>query len=138
MFQKSCKDCGRDFCSQCVLQPSRRPSSASSRDYQCKSCQILLTGTFSRSQLLKWKIKDLKALLTKQNINTSKCKEKSDLIDLLFTNYGNTPNLYRRGTEQEILVQQMTVSSIANVLILQTLAALQKRPRQTAQTGLPF
>lgn len=105
--KKSCSDCGRHFCSQCVIQPNRRPSSANSKDYQCKSCQILLTGKFTRTQLLTWKIKDLKALLNKQNINISKCKEKSDLIDVIFTNYGGTQNLYRRGTEQELLVQQM-------------------------------
>ena len=111
-FQKPCKDCGRNFCSQCVTQPSRRPFFASSKDYQCRCCQILLTGSFSRSQLLKWKIKDLKAPLTKQNINTSKCKEKTDLIDLLFIYYGNTPNMYRRNTEHETKVQQMVVSTL--------------------------
>lgn len=105
--KKPCKDCGRNFCSQCVIQPNRRPSSANSKDYQCKTCQILLAGKFTRTQLLTWKIKDLKALLNRQNVNISKCKEKGDLIDVIFTSYGGTQNLYRRGTEQEMLVQQM-------------------------------
>lgn len=105
--KKCCKDCGRHFCSQCVMQQNPRPSSANSKTYQCRTCHVLLTGTFTRSQLLTWKVKDLKALLNKQNINISKCKEKSDLIDVIFTNYGGAPNLLRRGTEQELLVQQM-------------------------------
>ena len=70
----------------------------------------MLTGKFTRSQLQGWKVKDLKALLNKQNINISKCKEKSDLIDVIISNYGGSQNLYRRGTEQELLVQQMAVS----------------------------
>lgn len=106
--KKSCKDCARHFCSQCISQPGRRPTSASSKDHQCRTCQILLTGKFTRTQLLTWKVKDLKALLNKQNINISKCKEKSDLIDVIVSNYGGTQNLFRRGTEQELLVQQMT------------------------------
>lgn len=105
--KKCCKDCGRHFCSQCISQTGRRPGSASSKEHQCQTCQVLLTGKFTRSQLQGWKVKDLKALLNKQNINISKCKEKSDLIDVIISNYGGSQNLYRRGTEQELLVQQM-------------------------------
>ncbi|WAR03791.1 RNF34-like protein [Mya arenaria] len=82
-----CKDCGRTFCNNCSLQHGH--------EHQCKKCNILLCGHFTRSQLLQWKVKDLKCLLTKQSVNTSKCKEKSDLIDLIFSYFGNTSDGYQ-------------------------------------------
>ncbi|KAH3870820.1 E3 ubiquitin-protein ligase RNF34-like isoform X1 [Dreissena polymorpha] len=84
--QAHCKDCGRMFCSNCATR--------SGLDSQCKKCYILVNGKFTRAQLMMWKVKDLKALLHKQNINTATCSEKTELIDLIFSYYGNTPNGY--------------------------------------------
>ena len=106
MFQKQCKDCGRNFCSNCCVSGG----SSSPRLVQCKKCQILLTGTFSRSLLAGWKVKDLKALLKKQNVNTSKCKEKEDLIELIFIYFGGNPNYNRHTSEQERFVEELAVS----------------------------
>lgn len=90
-LQVGCKDCGRIFCSKCAV--------VSGQTSQCKKCRIITSGTFTKSQLNQMKIKDLKALLMKQNINTSKCKEKEDLIELIYKNFGNPSNPYRRDTE---------------------------------------
>ncbi|XP_045172014.2 E3 ubiquitin-protein ligase RNF34-like [Mercenaria mercenaria] len=86
--QLPCKDCGRTFCSVCFV-PARK---------QCKKCQMLLSGNFTRPQLKQWKPKDLKALLHKHDVNTSKCHEKDELIDLIFSYFGSTS---RGGAEQE-------------------------------------
>ena len=50
---------------------------------------MLLTGTFTRQELIKWKVKDLKCLLNKRSISTEGCKEKQELIDLIVINFGN-------------------------------------------------
>lgn len=78
--QLPCKDCERKFCSVCYNSALR----------QCKKCQILLSGNFTRPQLKQWKPKDLKALLHKHDVNTTKCREKDDLIDLIFSYFGVT------------------------------------------------
>lgn len=88
----SCKDCERNFCSLCSM-PSKR---------QCKKCHILLSGNFTRSQLLQWKPKDLKALLHKHDINTTNCREKDELIDLIFHYFAGATSSRRddgRGSE---------------------------------------
>lgn len=89
--QLLCKDCGRKFCSVCYVQTGK----------QCKKCQILLSGNFSRIQLKQWKPKDLKALLHRHDVNTSKCHEKDDLIDLIFSNFGSRTNYNTRDSEPE-------------------------------------
>ena len=50
---------------------------------------MLLTGTFTRQELIKWKAKDLKCLLNKRSISTEGCKEKQELIDLIVINFGH-------------------------------------------------
>lgn len=92
-----CKECDRNFCDVCLVQP----------DQQCKKCIILLSGNFTRQLLQSWKVKDLKALLDRQNVNTSKCREKNDLIDLIFSYFGHTSNLYRPGTAHERHVEEL-------------------------------
>ncbi|XP_048761396.2 E3 ubiquitin-protein ligase RNF34-like isoform X2 [Ostrea edulis] len=83
--KKLCKDCGRHFCANCVmhLQDSVKRSHR-----QCKKCNILTSGNFTRQDLQKWKVKDLRSLLDKRNISTEACTEKHDLIDLLVITFG--------------------------------------------------
>ncbi|KAL3857861.1 hypothetical protein ACJMK2_012491 [Sinanodonta woodiana] len=85
--KKICKDCERNFCSNCVLQQQLNPGDLTGL-WQCKMCQTLISGTFTRSELTSWKIKDLKALLQKRKIDISACREKKDLIDVIFANFG--------------------------------------------------
>lgn len=59
---------------------------------QCKNCSVLMSGNFNRQDLMKWKIKDLRILLTKKNISTEMCTEKPDLIDLLVMHFGSNSN----------------------------------------------
>lgn len=51
-----------------------------------------MSGNFNRQDLMKWKIKDLRILLTKKNISTEMCTEKPDLIDLLVMHFGSNSN----------------------------------------------
>lgn len=55
---------------------------------QCKKCNILTSGKFTRQDLQKWKVKDLRCVLHKRNISTETCREKHDLIDLLVITFG--------------------------------------------------
>lgn len=86
--KKMCRECERYFCSNCVHRLSLK---GHNRDTfrQCKQCRILLTGSFTRQELIKWKVKDLKCLLIKRNISTDGCKEKQELIDLIVINFGH-------------------------------------------------
>lgn len=103
--KKLCKLCARHFCSACSVQTSSPRDSP--REQQCKKCDILISGNFTQTQLTEWKVKDLKAVLNNQNVNTSKCREKDDLIDLVFKNFSCNPNFNRRGTEHQLLVEQL-------------------------------
>ncbi|KAK3595724.1 hypothetical protein CHS0354_025347 [Potamilus streckersoni] len=85
--KKICKDCERDFCSSCMIQQQSYPGDLNSL-WQCKMCQTLISGTFTRSELMNWKNKDLKALLQKRKIDISACREKEDLIDAVFATFG--------------------------------------------------
>ncbi|KAL4223880.1 RING finger protein 34 [Mactra antiquata] len=92
----SCKDCERLFCVPCSMQPLQ----------QCKKCSIVLSGNFSRAQLKEWKPRDLKAILQKHNVNTSICREKDELIDLIFSYFGcniNRTNTQASGAGDDLL-----------------------------------
>lgn len=86
--KKICRECERCFCSNCVHRLSLKGQNKETF-HQCKKCRILLTGTFTRQELIKWKVKDLKCLLMKRNISTDGCKEKQELIDLIVINFGH-------------------------------------------------
>lgn len=83
--KKLCKDCGRYFCANCVMQLQQNVKRS---HRQCKKCNILTTGNFTRQDLQKWKVKDLRSVLNKRNISTEACTEKHDLIDLLVITFG--------------------------------------------------
>lgn len=83
--KKLCKDCGRYFCANCVMQLQENVKKS---HRQCKKCNILTTGRFTRQDLQKWKVKDLRCVLHKRNISTETCREKHDLIDLLVITFG--------------------------------------------------
>lgn len=84
-LQKLCKDCGRYFCANCVMQLQENVKKS---HRQCKKCNILTSGRFTRQDLQKWKVKDLRCVLHKRNISTETCREKHDLIDLLVITFG--------------------------------------------------
>lgn len=44
------------------------------------------------------KVKDLKAPLVQQHVNISKCREKEDLIELIYRHFANPSNPYKRDT----------------------------------------
>lgn len=83
--KKLCKDCGRYFCANCVMQQQENVKKS---NRQCKKCNILTSGKFTRQDLQKWKVKDLRCVLHKRNISTETCREKHDLIDLLVITFG--------------------------------------------------
>lgn len=86
--KKLCRECERYFCSNCVHRLSLKGQKRETFR-QCKKCRMLLTGTFTRQELIKWKAKDLKCLLNKRSISTEGCKEKQELIDLIVINFGH-------------------------------------------------
>lgn len=86
--KKMCRECERYFCSRCVHRLSLKGQKKETFR-QCKKCRILLTGSFTRQELIRWKVKDLKCLLMKRNISTDGCREKQELIDLIVINFGH-------------------------------------------------
>ncbi|XP_060079709.1 E3 ubiquitin-protein ligase RNF34-like [Ylistrum balloti] len=88
--KKICKYCDRTFCSNCVHR-YRDPDNNRMTYRQCNTCKVLMSGKFTRSDLMKWKVKELRILLNKRNVSTNTCKEKHDLIDLLFINFAKSP-----------------------------------------------
>ncbi|OWF44900.1 E3 ubiquitin-protein ligase RNF34-like [Mizuhopecten yessoensis] len=88
--KKICRYCDRNFCSSCVHR-YRDPVNNRSTYRQCNTCKVLMSGKFTRSDLMKWKVKELRILLNKRNVSTNTCKEKHDLIDLLFVNFAKSP-----------------------------------------------
>ncbi|XP_033747538.1 E3 ubiquitin-protein ligase RNF34-like [Pecten maximus] len=88
--KKMCRYCDRIFCSSCVHR-YRDPENNRMTYRQCNTCKVLMSGKFTRSDLMKWKVKELRILLNKRNVPTNTCKEKHDLIDLLFINFAKTP-----------------------------------------------
>ncbi|CAE1274790.1 RNF34 [Acanthosepion pharaonis] len=83
--KKTCYHCGRHFCSSCC----QRQWNNIQLNRQCRKCQILTSGNFTRNDLMQWKVKDLQVFLRKKNISTSTCTEKHDLVELLLRHFGN-------------------------------------------------
>lgn len=77
---------------------------------QCKKCNILTSGKFTRQDLQKWKVKDLRCVLHKRNISTETCREKHDLIDLLVITFGVVSQ--NNSEERSSSSSQSTVSFI--------------------------
>ncbi|KAL5017549.1 hypothetical protein ScPMuIL_007138 [Solemya velum] len=92
--KKICGSCGRNFCSQCSLKQIE-----SQQNRQCTKCKVLISGNFTKRDLMNWKIRDLKGFLHHQRVSTEMCREKHDLVDLLVRHYGN--NLEDNHSEHE-------------------------------------
>lgn len=103
--KKICKYCDRIFCSSCVHR-YRDPDNNRMTYRQCNTCKVLMSGKFTRSDLMKWKVKELRILLNKRNVSTSTCKEKHDLIDLLFINFAKSPQESAEVEDLESLSRQ--------------------------------
>ncbi|XP_022109680.1 E3 ubiquitin-protein ligase RNF34-like isoform X2 [Acanthaster planci] len=68
-----CMDCSKLFCTNCMSKEPRKC---------CKTCHMFI-GSTERSQLMQFKVKDLRQYLAARNINTVACREKGELVDLV-------------------------------------------------------
>ncbi|XP_053310865.1 E3 ubiquitin-protein ligase rififylin [Spea bombifrons] len=73
-----CMDCRNNFCGSCLAQLS---------DGQpvCQLCRRFRSTSFTRDELLKMKVKDLRDYLSMRNIPTELCREKEDLVQLVLS-----------------------------------------------------
>ncbi|GFR58008.1 E3 ubiquitin-protein ligase RNF34 [Elysia marginata] len=101
--KKYCVECHRYFCSTCLPKP---PSSAPP-GRQCSKCRLLLSGSFTRTDLQNYKVKDIRCFLKVKNISMTGCKEKHDLVELVITHFCTQNGLNSEETEHEVLVRQM-------------------------------
>ncbi|XP_038054714.1 E3 ubiquitin-protein ligase RNF34-like [Patiria miniata] len=68
-----CLDCSKLFCTNCMRKEPRKC---------CKICHMFM-GSKDRSQLMQFKVKDLRQYLAARDINTVACREKGELVDLV-------------------------------------------------------
>lgn len=75
-FQTSCMDCRNIFCGSCLQQLNDGLP-------LCQVCRRIRSTSFTRDELLKIKIKDLRDYLSMRDIPTDLCREKEDLVQLV-------------------------------------------------------
>uniref|UniRef100_A0A8C5QN13 RING-type E3 ubiquitin transferase n=1 Tax=Leptobrachium leishanense TaxID=445787 RepID=A0A8C5QN13_9ANUR len=80
-----CMDCRNNFCGPCFAPPT---------DNQpiCQLCWRVRSTFFSREELLKMKVKDLRDYLSWRGISTELCREKDDLIQLVLNQRQQSPH----------------------------------------------
>ncbi|XP_073521082.1 E3 ubiquitin-protein ligase rififylin [Phyllobates terribilis] len=71
-----CLDCRNNFCTTCVAQL---------HDGLCQLCRRIRSTSFTREELLKLKVKDLRDYLSMRDVPTDLCREKEDLVQLVLT-----------------------------------------------------
>ncbi|XP_073415039.1 E3 ubiquitin-protein ligase rififylin [Dendrobates tinctorius] len=71
-----CLDCRNNFCTMCVAQL---------QDGLCQLCRRIRSTSFTREELLKLKVKDLRDYLSMRDVPTDLCREKEDLVQLVLT-----------------------------------------------------
>ncbi|XP_077152507.1 E3 ubiquitin-protein ligase rififylin isoform X3 [Ranitomeya variabilis] len=71
-----CLDCRNNFCTTCVAQL---------HDGLCELCRRIRSTSFTREELLKLKVKDLRDYLSMRDVPTDLCREKEDLVQLVLT-----------------------------------------------------
>ncbi|XP_063313294.1 E3 ubiquitin-protein ligase rififylin [Pelobates fuscus] len=71
-----CMDCMNNFCGSCFSQ-------VNGSQPICQLCWKFRSTFFSREELLKMKVKDLRDYLSMRGISTDLCREKDDLIQLV-------------------------------------------------------
>ncbi|CAG5116942.1 unnamed protein product [Candidula unifasciata] len=114
--KKYCQECHRYFCSTCLP----KPNSSSTVGRQCSKCRLLMSGHFSRDDLLTWKVNDMKCFLNVRNISTKDCREKHDLVELVLARFCTLSRQSIQDQEEhEILVRQMAahVRDISSVSV---------------------
>lgn len=104
--KKYCVECQRYFCSTCLPKP---PSSAP-QGRKCSKCRLLLSGCFTRTDLQNYKVKDIRCFLKVKNISMAGCKEKHDLIELVFTHFCTQNGANSDESEHDMLVRQMAAN----------------------------
>jgi len=80
LTRQQCGECSWHFCSKCMDLALPRPSSIPAL---CKRCTQLLSGNFTRADLHLCSISDLKLFLTRRQVDTSSCRDKLDLVELV-------------------------------------------------------
>ncbi|XP_054738708.1 serine-rich adhesin for platelets [Anastrepha obliqua] len=86
--KRSCADCKRFYCSNCLSTTKRRTASnvhISSGVQLCKRCVIFAKRPLLRTDLLQLKPKDLIFYLQSKHISTTGCVEKDELVGLVLT-----------------------------------------------------
>ncbi|XP_028838291.1 E3 ubiquitin-protein ligase rififylin-like [Denticeps clupeoides] len=71
-----CVDCKKNFCSRCSVQLEPRPR-------LCFTCQRFHGNLFSRAELMRLKVKDLRDYLHLHEVPTQMCREKEELVELV-------------------------------------------------------
>ncbi|KAG8587525.1 hypothetical protein GDO81_005698 [Engystomops pustulosus] len=73
-----CMDCRNNFCATCLTRLNDGLP-------LCQLCRRIRSTAFTREELLKLKIKDLRDYLSMRDIPTDLCREKEDLVQLVLT-----------------------------------------------------
>ncbi|XP_068124702.1 E3 ubiquitin-protein ligase rififylin [Hyperolius riggenbachi] len=73
-----CMDCRNNFCGSCLQQLNDGLP-------LCQLCRRIRSTSFTRDELLKLKVKDLRDYLSMRDIPTDLCREKEELVQLVLT-----------------------------------------------------
>lgn len=82
--KKTCNICRQLFCQACVNRHQVNTGGNSERI--CVICQSICLPQTTMDDLMKYKLKHLRSILTTANVATNTCKEKRDLAELVLRN----------------------------------------------------
>ncbi|XP_078467930.1 E3 ubiquitin-protein ligase rififylin-like isoform X4 [Lampetra planeri] len=75
-MQQACTDCQHSFCSDCLQQTE-------ACGLLCQTCNLLYSTSFSKDNLMRAKVKDLRDYLSLHGIAMETCREKEELVELV-------------------------------------------------------
>ncbi|XP_032823401.2 E3 ubiquitin-protein ligase rififylin-like isoform X1 [Petromyzon marinus] len=75
-MQQACTDCQHSFCSDCLQQTE-------ACGLLCQTCNLLYATSFSKDNLMRAKVKDLRDYLSLHGIAMETCREKEELVELV-------------------------------------------------------
>uniref|UniRef100_S4RIQ7 Ring finger and FYVE-like domain containing E3 ubiquitin protein ligase n=1 Tax=Petromyzon marinus TaxID=7757 RepID=S4RIQ7_PETMA len=75
-WMQACTDCQHSFCSDCLQQTE-------ACGLLCQTCNLLYATSFSKDNLMRAKVKDLRDYLSLHGIAMETCREKEELVELV-------------------------------------------------------
>ncbi|XP_013794199.1 E3 ubiquitin-protein ligase RNF34-like isoform X1 [Limulus polyphemus] len=104
--KRTCSFCNYNFCSACLSKDQ-----SVRKQPKCFRCSVLFAVPLDRAALMRLRVRDLQWFLKHKSISTIGCKEKNELVELIFQDSNPPASCDRTSTYTNIGSQNHTIFS---------------------------